>query len=388
MIELIELELNVIIDPEKTLLFFDESQASPDIIPLLRYFYEELPELKIVCAGSLLDFVLNEPEFPMPVGRLEFLHLGPMSFEEFLSALGEKKLIEYLQSFSLINKFEPVAHQRLNARFREYILVGGMPEAVRAFAGNQLIKSSFPVKAGIISTYQLDFNKYKGKVNVPLLTNCFNKIPGMIGKKVKYSSLSKDVKSTEVSSALKQLELAKLIYRVCHSSANGLPLKSEQDPGVFKVIYLDIGLVLSQLSLSEVDIINADEINLVNNGTLAEQLIGQHLLFLQPWYTEPSLHYWIREKKASNAEVDYVISIQNKIVPIEVKAGKSGTLKSMQRFVFEKSSPLAVRFNSEPPSIIKEKTTLEKSGLKFIFLSLPLYMVGQTNRLCIEALAA
>ncbi|MCA9439734.1 MAG: DUF4143 domain-containing protein, partial [Candidatus Omnitrophica bacterium] len=190
-----------------------------------------------------------------------------------------------------------------------------------------------------------------------------------------------------LSDALKQLEKARVLHRVFHSSGNGVPLGAEADDSDFKALFLDIGLVSTSLGLDLVSISSMEDLLMVNEGALAEQFIGQHLLYRGPTYRRPELFYWNREKPGSSAEVDYLISVGTQVVPVEVKSGKSGRLRSLQVFVSEKKVPLAVRFNTKPPKLSRLKTSV--AGMEetsYLLLSLPLYLVGQVERLCKEAL--
>lgn len=382
LVEAIEFELNIDINPQHSLLFFDEVQASSSLLGLLRYFYEEMPELAIITTGSLLEFTLNEPEFSLPVGRIELYHMGPFSFEEFLSALGYDKALNLISSYNLGDKIPDAFHQQLNRLVRLYTIVGGMPEAVATLKETSSLRDVDRIKSSILETFVLDFNKYKGKTDTGLLRRVFESLPAHLGKKVVYSRIDPNLRSRDLSRAVDQLRLAKVITKVFHTSANGIPLAAEKNERFFKTLHLDIGLLLNQLHLNPTETEIAEDLNLVNRGALAEQFIGQQLLHLTAPYREPELYYWTREKKTSSAEIDYLLADeQGRIIPIEVKSGKTGSLRSLQAFVRAKALSVAVRFNSDLPSIFSENRVTPMGEVHFKLISLPHYLVGQVENI-------
>jgi len=387
-IQLIELQYNASIKAGISLLFLDEIQAAPEILASLRYFYEEMPELHIIAAGSLLEFALEEPVFSMPVGRIEYLYLGPMQFEEFLLALGEEKLAAFLGSFSINDTIAGPLHNRLNDLFRVYLVTGGMPESIAVYQKNQSWEECEAVKSSLLTTYQDDFNKYGRKVPNKRLQIVFRKIPHIVATKFKYVNISRDDRAAWISKALDLLCFARVAFRVYHSSCTGTPLGATINFKKFKLLFLDVGVMSTLCGLNLLDFELAEDILVVNSGAICEQFIGQHLLFSQQFFKEPELYYWIREKRGSAAEIDYVVSEGQHIVPIEVKAGKTGTLRSLHLFLREKKYPLALRFNSAAPAIHKEKSTaIDGTDISYRILSLPLYLVGQTRRLIRELTA-
>jgi len=381
-IEAIEFELNVDIDPQTSLLFFDEAQACPAVLPMLRYFHEEAPAYRVIATGSLMEFVLAEPEFSIPVGRIELHHLGPLTFEEFLQAIGEEKALDRVRNCHLGDDLTGPVHEKLNALARTYSVVGGMPEAVAAHAQARSFKAVEKVKAGIIDTFRLDFNKYSGRTNPRLLSLVFDAIPRLTGRKLIYSHLDPGARSDDLARAVEQLRLARLLSKVYNTHANGVPLAAERNERFFKVIGLDVGLLLTQLELTPTDTVQAAELNLVNRGAVAEQFIGQHLYAMAPAYKDPELYYWAREERSASAEVDFVIADErHRIVPVEVKAGSTGKLRSIQLIVQEKALPVAVRFCSDPPSVFAERRKTVKGDVDFRLISLPHYLVQQIGRL-------
>jgi predicted AAA+ superfamily ATPase len=369
------------INPKNSLLFLDEIQATPEVIEVLRYFYEECPELPVIAAGSLLEFVLAEPKFSVPVGRIEYFHLGPISFEDFLLANGEEALLKWIRSVSINEDIPTPIHQRCLELVKEFWLIGGMPEVVAHYAEHHDFQEIDNIKQNILQSYQEDFYKYGRIKQIPLLRRIFKILPSLIGQKIKYTQIDPDSKSTQVKEGLDFLNLAKVIHLIYHSHATGIPLRSQIDTKIFKTIFLDIGLLCSSLGLSQLSIINAPDWAWINRGSLAEQFIGQSLLHLYPSYQMPEVNYWVREQAQSSAEIDYVWQYENQIIPIEVKAGKTGRLKSLHYFIQEKKWPFAVRFNTDIPSILTETAKLANAEqIEFRLLSLPFYLAGQLNR--------
>ena len=381
-IGLLELQLQTTITPGKTLLFLDEIQARPDVIASLRYFYEEMGDLHIIAAGSLLEFALEKPTFSMPVGRIEYLYLGPMQFEEYLVATGREKLVLFLQNFQLSNSIPAPIHKQLLEQLQVFIITGGMPDAIKNFIDTKSWQHCEKVKASILTTFRDDFNKYGVKANPDVLYDLFRKIPFQVGQKFKYVNINRHLRAAVVSKALNLLCQAKVANKIHHSSGNGLPLGAEINHKKFKIIFLDSGLMATACGVNFLDLNKVEDIILVNNGALCEQFIGQHLLYAGEFYREPELVYWAREQRGSSAEVDYLISNGTNIIPVEVKAGKGSSLKSLQMFLKTKQLKTGLRFNNDTPSLLKTKTVLANgNNIPFQLLSLPLYMVSQAKRL-------
>jgi len=386
-IPLLESKLNLSIVPGKTLLFLDEIQAAPDVFAVLRYFCEQMPQLHVIAAGSLLEFVLEDHEFSMPVGRIEYLHLGPMTFAEFLLAMGRQKSLEFLQNYSLSESIPASIHDEFMRFVKDFCVVGGMPEAIDVFSQTNSYLECERIISGILSTYRDDFNKYGRRVNHLRIEKVFSRVPNLIGQKFKYSQVDREEKSRDIKNALYLLEGARIVYRVLHSDANGIPLGAEMNDRHFKTIFLDVGLVCCRCGLTMNDIQSAGDVMLVNSGAICEQFVAQHLLYSGRFYEDPQLFCWLRQRGSSSAEVDYLFSLGSNIIPVEVKAGKSGSLKSLHVFLNDKKRDFALRFNSDLPSIVD--TTTSVAGQKphgFRLLSLPLYLINEAKRLCREAM--
>lgn len=351
------------------LLFLDEIQATPAALAALRYFYEDLPELPVIAAGSLLEFALAKFSYSMPVGRIEYRYLGPLSFEEFLAASGQDFLLKVMgDAVNDISSLSDHAHAQLLTAHRQFLYVGGMPEAVSQFLTNREPSECQTVQQSLLDTFEDDLAKYSSGSGLLRLRNIYRQLPLQVGQKLKFVNFSKEDKSREVKHSLEQLAMAQLWYPVRHSDCSGSPLGATESTEVCKVLFLDVGLMNRALNLRWSHVAKLEERALCNEGVIAEQYIGQELLYRRGSRERPSLHYWLREKKAGNAEIDYVIDDHQSIVPIEVKAGKSGTLRSLQHFMETRQAPLAVRFDLNKPSLQTAPCQL---------LSLPLYMSGR-----------
>ncbi|MGC8990368.1 MAG: ATP-binding protein [Verrucomicrobiia bacterium] len=367
--------------PGTTLLFLDEIQACPAALALLRYFHELLPQLHVIAAGSLLDFALREFQYTMPVGRIEFLHLHPLSFEEFVAATEGEALAGYLKTWRLATPPSEALARRLAEALRNYFFVGGMPEAVAAYAARKDFLEVQRIQTALVETMQADFAKYGPRRLHDLMRKTYRHVAQNVGRKIKFVNISREDRSAEVRRALELLTLSRLVHPVVHTSANGLPLGAEQDERHFKALFLDIGLVnrLCGLPLASVE-----DLVTVHEGALAEQFVGQQLLSAAPAFEDARLFYWAREARNANAEVDFVIGWQQDILPVEVKAGKTGTLRSLFQFLREKGRRRAVRFHAGAP-VLENVKLPGQAGTTVQLLSLPLYAAGQLDRLLQEA---
>ena len=301
-----------------SLLFLDEVQATPHALAALRYFYEELPELPVIAAGSLLEFALADHSFSMPVGRVEYHHVSPVSFSEFLECF-DPDLLVWQEAAGRFEQIPQMAHQRLLSRLREYLFVGGMPEAIMEYIETGSLFEVQEVQRSIVETYQDDFSKYANRSELVRLQRIFGQIPRNIGRKIKYVNLSREERSRELKSAVELLSRAQVCQKVTASHCSGLPLSAEASDDVYKLIFMDVGIVNFLCGGRWKDMSEITDHALVNEGPLAEQFIGQHLAYLDR--SKPQLHYWLREGRANNAEVDYVISQGMRILPVEVKSG-------------------------------------------------------------------
>jgi len=348
-IESISILSNSDITPGKTLLFLDEIQECPNAIVSLRYFYEQFPDLHVVGAGSLLEFALSQEDFKMPVGRIQYVYLKPLSFLEFLDAIGEEKIRNIIENLSQDNLPSKVIHEHILSFIRLYSIIGGMPAVIYEYINSKDIKRCLNVQTIIIQTYRDDFGKYASRVKYKYLQKIFYGVPKMVGRKFKYSNIDRDMQSRDLKEALTLLEKAGVVFRVKHTDGNGLPLETQAKENIFKIVFLDIGLMQNICGLSSDILLTSNEDFIkVNEGALVEQFVAQELLNYQDCYTQPSLYYWVREAKNSSAEVDYVIPCCSKAIPIEVKSGKTGTLKSIHLFLKKANLSVGVKISLLP----------------------------------------
>lgn len=371
------------IDDSGSLLFLDEIQAAPSAIAALRSLHEDRPDLPVIAAGSLLEFVLADHAFSMPVGRIEYLFLEPMGFEEFLEALDEKSLLQLLRTHRFVDDFPGTAHKRLLGRLRDYMLVGGMPEAARVFAETGSFAAAGSVHASILETYRDDFAKYGTRSQIAQLRRVYGFVPGAVGDKFKYSRVDADARSRDVKQALDLLVMARVVRRVTHTDATGVPLGATLKESAFKTYFLDVGLMNAACGIDRLTPEQVADARFVNEGAMAEQFIAQHLPLLAPDDRAYTPTYWLREGRTNNAEVDFVHQLGSDVAPIEVKAGKSGSLKSLLELVSARQYDRALRFDTNPPQLQHVSHTRSRGDdvTEFTLLSLPLYMVEQVPRL-------
>ncbi|MCK5230566.1 MAG: ATP-binding protein [Desulfobulbaceae bacterium] len=357
------------IQPGKTLLFLDEIQECPRAITSLRYFYEKMPELHVIGAGSLIEFALRSKDFRMPVGRVQSVFLFPLLFDEFLSAIGEDKLLDYISAVDLQTGMEQIFRERLEVLLRQYLLVGGMPAAVNAFAGKVMMEEIQRLQSGLIRSYTDDFAKYASTAKHKYLKEVYNNSPRMVGQRYKYSHVDPNIESKFLKQALGLLCDARCLSRVFHTSGAGVPIAAGINERKFKVIFVDVGLMQNALGVQS-SIILDKSIMQINAGSVAEQFAGQELLACSDPYSDPKLFFWARDARGSSAEVDYLLEIDGKPIPVEIKAGSTGSLKSMRLFLNEyPKTPFGVRCS------MHELSYCDK------IISIPLYMMSQTSRL-------
>jgi len=365
-----------IIDGE-TLLFIDEIQVSPKAIAALRYFYEQRPGLHVISAGSLLDITLNEMQYSMPVGRVDFAFMYPVSFYEFIMALNENGLLEAINDYTPDKTFSKAIHNRILELLRLYFFIGGMPEAVAYYINEKDLSGIERIHSGLIQSIQFDFSKYGTRKQQEYLKDVLHYVTNNIGTKVKYANISTNVHSSLLKDAFIKLEMSRIIHLVRHTRSTNVPITQFQDKDVFKPIFLDIGILNH---LAGIKLVNLDNLITAFEGALAEQFVLQELIAGSKPYHEQKLNYWIREARNSNAEIDCLFQIGNNVYPIEIKAGKRGTLKSLHLFLAEKNKKTGIRLNLDTPSIGKDlQASVNITGKNlhtYNLVSLPLYFAG------------
>lgn len=369
-IQELEIRLNTPIVPGKTLLFLDEIQECPQAITALRYFKEEMPELHVIAAGSLLEFVLNDEEFSFPVGRVQFLFMRPMSFFEFLEANNRNLLKSYLEQTTLQEPPSEQIHKEALKQVRLYLTVGGMPAVVEKYIETESILECRQLENALLQAYEQDFGKYAKSTQHQYLQRLFEKSPQFVGSHVRFSKIDPESSNParEYKQAIKLLSNAGLIHPIHATSANGLPLRAEASEKKFKLLFLDVGLLQSAMQMDPLLLLN-EEFSTINKGPIAEQFVGQELLAYDDPHRDVKLYFWERQQTGSEAEVDYLFQANSHIIPIEVKAGTHGRLRSLQQFMTEKKSTLGIKISED------------SLGFSNNILSVPFYLISQLSRL-------
>ena len=332
-----------------------------------------MPTLHVICAGSLLEFTINDQDFSFPVGRVQFMYLKPLSFLEFLYAHNYQKIIDYINSISISDSIDEAVHNHILELIKEYFLVGGMPSIVQDYINARSFLNCKRMQEALLIAYENDFGKYSSKTEYKYLQILFRKAPEIVGKHVKFSKIDDSVKnpSRQFKQALIQLSHAGLIQQIFATSANGLPLRAEINQKKFKLIFLDIGLYERSMGIDPKKIYELSLLQ-INKGSLTEQFVGQELLAYVDPYENKKLYFWRRGKLGSEAEVDYLHVFNSEIIPIEVKAGKTGRLRSLHKFLEEKKISTGIRISEKPLSLNKN------------VLNVPFYLISQLSRLLEE----
>ncbi len=337
--------------PGKTLLFLDEVQEQPQAILALRYFYEKIPELHVIAAGSLMNFAIEK--VGVPVGRTEFLNMYPMSFIEFLVATNNQLIAQAILEQPITNKFTETIHDKILRLLGEYLATGGMPEVVQTWCDTQDLNAVQFVQKSIVNGYIQDIPKYARKSQIEHVDVVFKHIPNILGQRFKSSNVAGEYRKRELAPAIDLLEKAMIVSRIYHTSAQGLPLAAQSDLEKYKLILVDIAITQKLLNSDPRDWILNPKAACINKGSIIEAFIGQEIAVYQDPTCPSELFYWHREERSSSAEVDYVITCNQDIVPIEVKSDRGSHLKSMR--VFLESHPhskFGVRFSNHNYSVI------------------------------------
>ncbi len=341
----------------RTLIFLDEIQEAKDGLTALKYFAENAPEQHVVVAGSLLGLELHKQQ-SFPVGKVQFLTLRPMSFAEFLCAMGEGAMLQLITSRNWANI--ALFGEKFKALLRAYFFVGGMPEVVQAFSLRRSWDEVREIQLEILSSYDRDFSKHAPHDIVPRIRQLWNSLPSQLGResrKFLYGLVKEGARAREYEIALRWLLDGGLIHRACNVTAPRLPLKSYEDTSAFKLFALDVGLLGAMCGLDSSTIVNGNNIFTEFKGALTEQYVMQELVLRH----EP--FYW--SKPNAQQEVDFLIQTRDSIVPIEVKAEENLRAKSLQTFVRTHQSPQAIRTSMSP---YRQESWMT---------NVPLYAIGQ-----------
>lgn len=346
LLEKLQIYYGKTIIPGQTLLFFDEIQACPEALTALRFFYEQMPELHVVAAGSLLEFALQEiPSHG--VGRIESIFMYPLSFKEFLNATDNQLLAQAIDSATTESALDLPIYGKAVDLFKIYSIIGGLPQIVKAFIDTKDTSICLSLIEDLLLGYEDDFAKYKTRISSQKLKDVLTSSARQAGGKFVYSHVNPGSNISGYDQALQLLELAGLVYRVYKTAANGVPLGAQVDRKSFKVIPFDLGIYNKLLNLNPSQIIIAEPQSFVHLGALAEVACGCELISHASPRQRAALYYWSRDVRGTNAEVDYIIQYKERLVPIEVKAGTKGKMQSLYRFLDEKQGELAIRCSLE-----------------------------------------
>ncbi len=361
------------IEPKgKTLLFLDEIQNSPEAVALLRYFYEEMPELYVISAGSLLEIMMEKHKISFPVGRVEYLYLFPMSFREFLMA------IEQTQALSLFDEvpIQTWAIPTLAKLYRTYSLVGGMPEAVSQFVTYNDITKVSSVYRNLFTSYIDDAAKYaSNKTEEQILRLFIEAAPRETGKRITFEKFANtSYRSRDAGEALRTLQRAMLVYLRYPTTDLQLPLQTDTKRKP-RLQFLDTGLVNFSAGIQS-SYLTDMPLDSMYNGMIAEQITGQELL-ASSFYEMNKPLFWIKEDARSNAELDFIIVEKSQIIPVEVKSGKSGTLRSLHSYIDQTKLPIAVRLYSGNYSVENAVTQVGKTP--YTLVNLPLFLASKIS---------
>lgn len=351
------------IDPENALLIFDEVQEVPRALAALKYFCEDAPQYHIVCAGSLLGIALHRGT-SFPVGKVDFLKLYPLSFQEFLMAIGKQQFSELLdqQDFSMITSFRETYADAL----KQYYFVGGMPEAVESFAENQDFNEVRQIQKRILAAYEQDFSKHAPNEVVPRLRMLWNSIPAQLAKENKkfiYGLVREGARAKDYETALLWLSDCGLVHRVSRVNAPGIPLRAYEDMKAFKLFVLDVGLLGCMTGLHQRTLLDGNALFVEFKGALTEQYVCQQLKTL----ADLELCYYTNDR--GSCEVDFVVDTGGRVMPLEVKAETNLRAKSLKTYREKFSPELAIR------------TSMADYRKEDGLVNLPLYAIGQISSL-------
>lgn len=352
-------------DIGNTLLFIDEIQEQPKAIQLLRYFYEEVPKLHVIAAGSLLEFALKDVK-SFPVGRVEFLYLYPFNFTEYLQAIDHHTSLEQLDVIPV----RPVAHKTLLNLFNQYTIIGGMPEIVKEFATHKSVADLATIYESIWSSYISDSEKYTTNTSERnIVKHIMSTAAYSVDARIKFQNFgNSNYRSREVGEAMRNLHQAKIIQLIYPSTSMEAPIISDLKKSP-RLQFLDTGILSYILGISA-EMLVLEDLSQSYKGAIIPHIITQELISIQS--KKPELpNFWVREKRQSSSEVDLVYTIDNKVIPIEIKSGSTGSLKSLHQFIERANHSYAVRIYAGEFIIQKAKTP---NGIPYILMNLPYYL--------------
>ena len=330
----------------ETLLFIDEIQVSQEAIMSLRYFKEDYPELHVIAAGSLLEFALEEL-LSFGVGRIRSLYMYPFSFDEFLLAQGLDTTVVFKRKATSTSPLPEAVHNMLVEQLKSFYLVGGMPAAVTEWIESKSYIECTHIHNDILDTYQDDFSKYKSRVSPALLRKVLRSVALQAGSKFVFRQVADDIHSSVIKDALHLLALAGLIKPVTHSDGNGVPLGAEENSSYTKYLFLDLGLMQTMLGTPAANILLSSDVDFVNKGAASEMFAGLELVKNHDCFQKAEMYYWQNMSRGTNAEIDYLVTRNGVVLPIEVKASTRGSMQSLWLFMRKKGLHNAIRTSLE-----------------------------------------
>lgn len=361
---------NVLKSQPNTLIFIDEIQEVPSALNMLRYFYEEYPEYHVIAAGSLLESLFDR-DVSFPVGRVDYLYMYPCSFEEFLEALDEKNALDAYRQIPVPD----YAVDRLMQLFHTYTLVGGMPEAVYRYVVTKDLSQVKPVYDTLLLSYLDDVEKYATTTNqVQVMRHCIRSCFAEAGERIKFAGFGESAYSSkEVGEAMRTLRKALILHLTYPTTQTMLPFTPDikRSP---RLQVLDTGM-LNYFSNIQKEVFATKDLNNLYKGRIAEHIVAQELIVHSDNYLQP-LQFWVREKNSSNAEVDFLYASPYGNIPLEVKAGSTGHLKSLLMYVGLSGSQLAVRLYAGPYHLENVET---QEGKNFTLMNLPYCLTGMLS---------
>ena len=358
----LELYADTKINPENTLIIFDEVQEVPRALASLKYFYENAPEYHIICAGSLLGIALHQGT-SFPVGKVDFLNLYPLSFKEFLMAIGKTRYVELMDAgdYEMMTAFR----QDLIDALKYYYFVGGMPEVVMSFASEKDFNKVRKIQRRILEAYEQDFSKHAPNESVPKLRMLWNSIPSQLAKENKkfiYGLVREGGRAKEYESAIMWLTDCGLVHRISRVTVGHLPLKAYEDMKAFKMFVLDVGLLGCMVGLNKKILLDGNNLFVEFKGALTEQYVLQQLI------TNPDYNIYYYTNDSGSCEVDFLIDTGDAVVPVEVKAEVSLRAKSLKTYVEKFSPDVAVR------------TSMRDYKKESLLVNLPLYAIENLTK--------
>ena len=365
-IALVEIRYSKRIVPGETLLFLDEIQSCPRAVTFLRYLYEKIQPLHVIAAGSLLEFAMEEV-IDIPVGRVRNIFVYPFSFSEFVSSLGGEIVLEHARNLKRGSVQAESAHQKLLEYLKTFLIVGGMPAAVLKYVETGSFLAARDEQRDIMQNLKEDFAKYKTRVDPAVIRSTLQSIINQTGQQFTFSNSELELTYAKAKKCTDLMERAKIVMRIDCTRANGIPLGGDINAKDNKFMFFDTGLYLYETGLNLSEWINDPPAKFVNRGKLAEMFVAHELKKSGSPLDDNALYYWHRDSKNGKAEVDFVVQYKNAPLPIEVKSGVKGSMKSLRILMKEKSLKLGIRASEENFGAV------EDGQIQIV----PLYFIGE-----------